>query len=89
MPTLKEHIEWLNDPFKDKDQHYALAVWSEDDVLERAAERGIHLSTEDARNIIDLVEDRQSADNGINWMLIDVVTDSYLEDKADAEAAEP
>jgi len=67
MPTTKEIIErfdWL------KNQHVAVAIWSEDDVLELAKEEGIRCSRKRAREIIDEIDHKQDADVGISWDII-------------------
>jgi hypothetical protein len=56
MPAVSEVIErfgWL------KNQHVAVAIWCEDDVLELAMEEGIKCSRKRAREIIDEIDHKQ------------------------------
>jgi hypothetical protein len=72
MPTTKEVIErfdWL------KNQHVAVAIWCEDDVLGLAKEEGIKCSRKRAREIIDEIDRKQDAEAGISW---DTIRDCLL-----------
>jgi hypothetical protein len=74
MPTTKEVIErfdWL------KNQHVAVAIWCEDDVLELAKEEGIRCSRKRAREIIDEIDRKQDAELGISWTTIRVYLNEY------------
>jgi len=53
------------------EQHVAVAIWSEDDVLERAKELGIECSRARAREIIDRIDHKQDCSLGISWDTID------------------
>lgn len=53
-------------------------TWSSDDVIYRADERGIHLTYDQANDILDILEKDHDATIGINWDVIDTVTDNYL-----------
>ena len=67
MPAVSEVIErfgWL------KNQHVAVAIWCEDDVLELAMEEGIKCSRKRAREIIDEIDRKQDASLGISWNTI-------------------
>ncbi len=78
MPATKEVIErfkWL------KNQHVAVAIWREDDVLELAKEEGIKCSRKRAREIIDEIDHEQDADLGISWTTIRVYLNEYPWDK--------
>jgi hypothetical protein len=55
-------------------------VWGLDDVLERAKERDINLSKQQAREILHRVDHHKDASIGINWDVLDVHTDGYLKD---------
>jgi len=75
MPTTKEVIErfnWL------KNQHVAVAIWCEDDVLELAEEEGIKCSRKRARAIIDEIDHKQDADIGISWDTIRDYLHGYI-----------
>jgi hypothetical protein len=74
MPTTKEVLErfdWL------KDQHVAVAIWCEDDVLELAGEEGIKCSRKHAREIIDEIDRKQDCELGISWTTIRVYLNEY------------
>jgi hypothetical protein len=74
MPTTKEVIErfdWL------KNQHVAVAIWCEDDVLELAKEEGIKCSRKRAREIIDEIDRKQDCELGISWDTIRVYLNEY------------
>jgi len=74
MPTTKEVIErfnWL------KNQHVAVAIWCEDDVLGLAEEEGIKCSRKRAREIIDEIDRKQDATMGISWDTIRVYLNEY------------
>jgi hypothetical protein len=78
MPTTKEAIErfnWL------KNQHVAVAIWCEDDVLELAEEEGIKCSRKRAREIIDEIDRKQDATMGISWDTIRVYLNEYKRGK--------
>lgn len=73
MPTVKEavrRLEW------NKGQHVAVAIWCEDDVLERAKQLAIKCSHAKAREIIDTIDNKQDCSIGITWDTIDC----YLRD---------
>jgi len=75
MPTTKEVTErfnWL------KNQHVAVAIWCEDDVLELAKEEGIKCSRKRAREIIDEIDRKQVATMGISWDTIRVYLNEYV-----------
>lgn len=74
-PTVKEVIEHLQ-RYKQSKQHIATAIWSEDDVLERAKERNIKITRKQAQDIIDRIDHKQDATTGITWDTIDC----YLDD---------
>ena len=48
-------------------QHVAVAIWCEDDVLEKAKEMGVKCSRARAREIIDKIDRQQDCPMGITW----------------------
>ena len=75
MTTVAEAIKrlkWAGD------QHVAVAIWSEEDVLHRAKERGLTVTQKQASQIIDLVDRKQDCSMGISWITIDFFTDEVL-----------
>jgi hypothetical protein len=75
MPTTQEVIERLR---CFDNQHIAVAIWCEDDVLELAREKGIKCSRTRAREIIDVVDRKQDATLGITWDTLSVYLDEYV-----------
>ena len=75
MTTVKETIEHLRRSYKEN-QHIAVAIWCIEDVMERAKERGIKITEEQAEELIDRVDRKQDASIGISWDTIDC----YLDD---------
>jgi len=74
MPTVteaKKRFEGMSDG-----DHVAIAIWCEDDVLERADDLSIECSREQARDILDKMDNKQDCSMGISWDTID----SYLYD---------
>jgi len=74
MPATKEVVErfnWL------KNQHVAVAIWCEDDVLELAKEENIKCSRKRAREIIDEIDRKQDAETGISWTTIRLYLDDH------------
>ena len=75
MSTAREAIELLNGF---KNQHVAVAIWCEDDVLELAREKGIKCSRTRAREIIDEIDHKHDAFLGISWNTISVYLNEYV-----------
>ena len=75
MSTIQEVTERLR---CFENQHIAVAIWCEDDVLELAREKGIKCSRKRAREIIDEVDRKQDAAMGITWDTISVYLDEYV-----------
>lgn len=83
MTTRKdaiEHIQSYNKP----NEHICLIIWSVDDILFRAHERGVKVSQSEAEDIIDEMEDKHDATMGLNWDTIDC----YLGDLDDKRREE-
>lgn len=59
--------------------HLVMVLWLQEDILDRAEERGIGLSKKQADEILDLVERKQDACIGVNWNVLDCWTDDYLQ----------
>ncbi len=74
MPTVKDIIDRLHRQWN-PDEHIAVAIWSEVDVLERAEEKNMAITREGAREIIRLIDDKQDCSIGITWDTIDVYLD--------------
>jgi len=81
MVTIGKEIERLRRQYKDNlDEHVAVMVWSEDDMLCRAGERKIKITREQAQDIIDRIDRKQDATLGITWDTIDCYLDDYEEE---------
>jgi hypothetical protein len=74
MSTTRKAIELLR---SFENQHVAVAIWCEDDVLELAMEEGIKCSRKHAREIIDEIDHKQDASIGISWDTIRVYLNEY------------
>jgi len=72
VPTVQQAIGRL---LRNGSQHVAVAIWCEDDVRERAAERGMTISREQAQGVITNIDYRQDCELGITWTTIDCVLD--------------
>jgi hypothetical protein len=77
MGTVQSNIDHLNG-YSDKQAHIVCDIWSEDDVLGRAKQRGIELTREQAQAIIDDIADHIDNEMGITWVTIDCYTDEYV-----------
>jgi hypothetical protein len=79
VERVAERLHW-NDG-----QHVAAAIWCEDDVLERAEELGLECSREQARYIIDRIDDKQDCSLGITWDTIDCYLCDFKESRLKIE----
>ena len=80
MVTVQERIEWLQRNYNQSDV-IACPIWTIDDVLGRAKERGIAVTKEQAEGIVDRMDRRHNAELGINWDTIDAYLDDLIEDE--------
>ena len=55
-------------------------IWSTEDVLHQAKEKGVKLTEDEANQILLQMERKHDADIGISWTTIDV----YIDDLVDA-----
>jgi len=78
MSTTREVIERLR---CFDNQHIAVAIWCEDDVLELAMEEGIKCSRKRAREIIDEIDHKQDASIGISWDTIRFYLDECVKSR--------
>lgn len=78
MTTVAEAIKRLK---WNGDQHVAVAIWCEDDVLERAEELNIECTQEQARAIIDIIDHKQDCSLGISWNTIDYYLDEVKNER--------
>ena len=66
MPTVQDTIAKLHG-YK-LGEHIAVAIWCEDDVIERARERGKTVTKEQAQEILDTIDRKQNCSLGISWI---------------------
>ncbi len=65
-----------------QDEGRALVIlWSVEDVIARAIERKKKVSLQQAKEILSLIDRRHDANIGVNWDVIDVWTDEYLNEQ--------
>jgi len=76
MPEAREVIKRL-EGYK-PDEHIAVAIWCEQDVIEQAEHRGIKLTQEEAQDIVDEIDRKQDCSIGINWDVLDVYIDELV-----------
>lgn len=74
MPTVTEAIKRLKWA---KGQHVALILWCEEDVVERAKERGVIMGHKYAAEIIDAVDHDQDCSTGFTWDTLDYYIDEF------------
>jgi len=58
-----------------KEHGYIMCFWQLDDIIYRAKDRDIELTTEQAKEVACYMENNHDANNGINWDFIDFATD--------------
>jgi len=76
MPTIKEVISHLKKNYKLNDV-IAISIWSVDDILECADRK---ITKKQAEDILNIVNDNQDAELGINWDTLKEAIDYYFED---------
>ena len=54
-----------------------------EDVMHQAKTRDIYLTEEQGKEILDLMEHRMDASVGMNWDVIDILTDEYLREEGE------
>ena len=74
--TFEEALTMLKSV--DNRNEYAIAIWSIDDVIERADERDKKMTRKQALDVIGRVERNQDAEMGINWNTLDAWIDTVL-----------
>jgi hypothetical protein len=73
MPTVAEAIK----RFDGVKGHVAVAIWQEEDVLERAKALRVKITHEEAGKILDLIDLKQDCELGINWTTLDIFIQDY------------
>lgn len=65
---------------------YAIAIiWDIDDVYAQAEEREIELTEFEAKDILQRMYKYHDANEGINWLTIDIVTDTVISKRSKPE----
>jgi len=82
MTTIRLALLHLRD-YKPSD-HIALIIWTTDDVMEKAKERHLEITQEEAEGIVDDLQENHDASQGISWNTIDDALDE-VEDKHEEE----
>lgn len=76
---LEVTAEILDDPKENKD---SISIeWWIDDVHQVAEEMEITISDDEAREILRRIDRKHDANFGVNWEIIEIFINSYLEDK--------
>jgi len=81
MPTVAEARKRL----KGIEGHVAVAIWQREDVLRRAKDNDIEITTEQADEIIDQIDRRHDCTVGINWDVLDYYIDDHLRSRTYSE----
>jgi uncharacterized lipoprotein YehR (DUF1307 family) len=77
--TVREIIDSLS-TYYDQDEYLLVNVWHTDDVIDNY--KYVEVITKDeAKVILDIIEDRFDAVNGVNWETIEDATLTFLEEK--------
>lgn len=77
MPVVADVIEKLNTNYQ-PDEHIAVAIWCEDDVIGLARERGKVVTREQAQQILDTIDNKQDCSIGISWDVLDAHIDELV-----------
>ena len=64
-------------------EHVAVAIWCEEDVFDRAKERGEKISREQAQEIISMMDRKHDCELGITWTTIDVLLDDMRQNEVE------
>ena len=56
-------------------------IWSTEDVLHQAKEKGVKLTEDEANQILLQMERKHDADIGISWATIDVYIDDLVDER--------
>lgn len=70
MPTVEEAIK----RFEGVKGHVAVAIWEEEDVLERAKALRVKITREEAGEILDQIDRKQDCELGISWITLATAT---------------
>lgn len=73
--TILENIQMICQKYSKPEDEEISIVWSYDDIVSRAKDRGIYVHTSIAKKILSLLESEHDCNIGINWDVIDVRTD--------------
>ena len=74
MPRVSDVVAKLNSEYQ-PDEHIAVAIWCEDDVIRRARERHKTITREEAQEILDTIDHKQDCSMGISWDTLDAYID--------------
>lgn len=71
----------------DPNEHVCVIIWSVVDVIDRAKERHIKATRQEAEDIIDRMEDNHDVSLGITWDTIDCYLDEIKEEREEERKA--
>ena len=80
MPTIaeiKRRLAWCGDD----DTIVCVAIWSGEDVMGRAKERGMTITKEQAEGVLNNMDHKQDCSMGISWDTMDVYLDEVANEK--------
>lgn len=71
MPTVEEAMKRL----EGITGHVAIAIWSREDVIEVATNKGLDCTPEKADDLLDYIDGHQDCELGITWLTLDCAVD--------------
>jgi len=77
--TIKEAIDFLKS--YDLEDHCAIHLWTESDVIDVAQLEGTSVTTEDAQEILDDVHGHINNENGVTWKTIRCYVQDFVRDR--------
>ena len=83
MPTIREAIKHLET--YDLDGGCAMHLWTEPDVLGTAEVMNIEITEEEAREILDIVQEHVDCECGITWESLRCTIDDFDRDRGDID----
>lgn len=70
MPTVREIILHLQQNYSELDV-IACAIWTEDDVIDKATQMNLVLTQYAVEEVLDRVDNEHDASVGINWDVLE------------------
>ena len=85
MPTVKDTIDRLQRSYK-PDEHIAVAIWCESDVIDRAEKLGTVVTQEEAQDILDTIDRKQDCSVGVSWDTLDAFIDECIANRSEEDS---